>query len=60
MDSYICCHCGCPYNHYYNINHASRKSCRLSNSGYHFFKNKYLIYIKEFFTKFCKKISNLF
>ena len=60
MDSYICCECHCPYDYYYNKEHASRQSCKVSKSGYHYFENKYYLYIKEFFMYFYKKIIHLF
>lgn len=51
-----CIHCGVHYSYYASPEHAARKSCRGSKSGYHDFKEVgfyywYLIY--DFFD--CKK-----
>ena len=48
MDSYICCHCECPLDYYSNEKHASRRSCKLSKSGYHKFTNKFIYNIEWF------------
>lgn len=60
MDSYVCCECGCPYNYYTDLKHASRKSCKESKSGHHYFENKYILSVKKFFSFIFKKIINLF
>lgn len=60
MDSYICNDCGCPYSYYSNVEHASRKSCKVSKSGYHYFNNKYIVYLKSFFKFIYQKIVALF
>lgn len=58
MDTYICCHCNCPYHYYSNIKHASRKSCRVSKNGHHAFTNKHIHNLNMFFKRIFKNIYN--
>lgn len=60
MDNYICCHCYCPYDYYCNIKHASRRSCKVSKSGYHDFVNKHILNITKFFRYIYKKLFSCF
>lgn len=38
-----CIYCKVPSSYYINIEHRSRNSCRVSKSGYHCFRNEYII-----------------
>ena len=54
-----CIHCGVNYSYYTNAEHAARKSCRHSKSGYHEFTELGIYYwclICDFLS--CKKLSD--
>ena len=54
-----CIHCGVNYSYYTNAEHAARKSCRYSKSGYHEFTELGIYYwclICDFLS--CKKLSD--
>ena len=48
-----CIHCGVARSYYFSNEHASRKSCRKSKSGYHDFSGIiYYYFISKFFNNY--------
>lgn len=48
MFNRICIYCECPYSYYSDNKHASRKSCKVSLSGFHNFQIKIMYYVNKF------------